>query len=127
MEENKIVEKEFEIINLAPNMGTIYKEEMVNARGEKKSYYVLDFGSKEKGDLCELPMLFKSDKHVLKKNTSSSCGCTDPSVNPGPEENSQIVVVRFDGQKILKSGVSKVFTLYSNTLPDLKFNLYINR
>lgn len=124
--ENIIKTKEFELINNTPSMAQLYPvNKNQEYTGFDNNYLMLDFGNKQKGDLVEMNMLFKSEKYTI-TSASATCGCTNPSVTTNPD-GTQLVVVRFDSNKITNN-VSKGVSLYlNNTSKVIKFNLVINK
>lgn len=122
---DNIKTKDFEIINNTPQMASIYPlNQDVEYTGFDNNYLILDFGEKKVGDLVEMNMTFRSNDLTI-KSTSASCGCTNPILSK-IDDNSQLVVVKYDTNRVAKN-ISKAVTLYLSNGKKLKFNLIMNK
>ena len=124
----KIIGKEYTILNPTPQMARIYTTPKAPAELSVKDnyYYILDFGKKSKGDLVEITLVYDSKDYKI-TSTASSCGCTDPTFVNTPD-GKQTVNIKFDTNRVTQN-VSKAFTLYMNggTQDKIKFQLIINK
>lgn len=115
----------FEIVNNTPEMAIIYPvKHNEDYTGFDSNYLVLDFGEKKKGDLIEMNMLFKSETLKV-RSASSSCGCTDPTVQK-IDDKTWLIVVKYDTNKVANK-ISKGVSINLSNNKSLKLNLIINK
>lgn len=116
------------ITHMLPEVATVYvgKQSGDDLTLDANTLLVLDFGKKKVGDLIETVFLVESETDKV-VSTSSSCGCTKPTVSNN-QDGTQTIHVKFDSSKITNN-VSKVFTFYFDAAGTkfAKFNLIINR
>lgn len=122
---NIVVSKEgFFIENLNPQIATIYPKFPNNEySGFDSNILILDFGKKNKGELATASLKF-SGKKLNITGSSSSCGCTNPTIQKVGDET--IVTVQYDPNKIAQN-ISKAVYIIFDGVKQLKINLIINK
>lgn len=114
----------FFIENLNPQIASIYPKFPDNDySGFNSNILILDFGTKNKGELATASLKFSGKKMNI-TGASASCGCTNPTIQKDGDDT--IVTIMYDPNKIA-TNISKAVNIIFDGVKQLKINLIINK